>query len=126
MKMIFAIALGGAIGALGRHYLSNIISFLLGHSFPFSTIIVNLIGSFLMGILVSSFAHVWTPSIEIRAFLVIGVLGAFTTFSAFSHDVINIYERGETTSAIVYILLSIVLSVLAMFMGLRFMRLILG
>ena len=105
MKMIFAIALGGAIGALGRHYISNIISFLLGHSFPFSTIIVNLIGSFLMGILVSSFAHVWTPSIEIRAFLVIGVLGAFTTFSAFSMETINLFRSGHVGTAILNVIM---------------------
>lgn len=81
---IAAIAGGGALGAVLRHSVNQGALHYFGAGFPFGTIAVNIIGSFLMGVLISYFAHVWQPAPEAKAFLVTGLLGAFTTFSAFS------------------------------------------
>ena len=84
MKLVLAIALGGAIGAVGRHYVSVAMVLLVGYGFPWGTLVVNIVGSFLMGALIETMTLVWSPSVEIRALLTVGLLGAFTTFSTFS------------------------------------------
>ncbi|MBL4721486.1 MAG: CrcB family protein, partial [Alphaproteobacteria bacterium] len=83
---------------------------------------VNILGSFLMGVLVEVLALTWSPPLEVRAFLVVGILGAFTTFSTFSLDVALLYERGQMMSAALYVAGSVTLSVLALFGGLALMR----
>lgn len=125
MKLVLAIALGGAIGAVGRHYVSVAMTLLLGHGFPWGTVVVNIAGSFLMGALIETMALVWSPTVEMRALLTVGVLGAFTTFSTFSLDVATLYERGATLQSVVYVVASVVVSILALFAGLRLMRLVL-
>lgn len=125
MKLVLAIALGGAIGAVGRHYVSVAMTLLVGHGFPWGTLVVNISGSFLMGVLIETMALVWSPSAELRALLTVGVLGAFTTFSTFSLDIATLYERGATLQLAVYIVASVAISILALFAGLRLMRLIL-
>jgi CrcB protein len=125
MKLVLAIALGGAIGAVGRHYVSVAMVLLLGHGFPWGTVAVNIAGSFLMGALIETMALAWSPSAEMRALLTVGVLGAFTTFSTFSLDVATLYERGATLQLAVYIVASVAVSILALFAGLRLMRLVL-
>ena len=126
MKLVLAIALGGAIGAVGRHYVSVAMTLLVGHGFPWGTLVVNISGSFLMGVLIETMALVWSPSAELRALLTVGVLGAFTTFSTFSLDIATLYERGATLQLAVYIVASVAISILALFAGLRLMRLILA
>lgn len=126
MKLVLAIALGGAIGAVGRHYVSVAMTLLMGHGFPWGTVVVNIAGSFLMGALIETMALVWSPSVEMRALLTVGVLGAFTTFSTFSLDVATLYERGATLQLAVYVVASVALSILALFAGLRLMRLVLA
>ncbi len=125
MKLVLAIALGGAIGAVGRHYVSVAMTLLLGHGFPWGTLVVNIAGSFLLGVLIETMALVWSPTVEMRALLTVGVLGAFTTFSTFSLDVATLYERGATLALTGYVVASVVVSVLALFAGLRVMRLVL-
>ncbi len=125
MKLIIAIALGGAIGAVGRHYVSAVMILLVGHGFPWGTLVVNVAGSFVMGALIETMALVWSPSAEMRALLTVGVLGAFTTFSTFSLDVVTLYERGASLQLATYILASVAVSILALFAGLRLMRLVL-
>ncbi len=125
MKLVLAIALGGAIGAVGRHYVSAGMIHLMGHGFPWGTLVVNVAGSFIMGVLIETMALVWSPTAEMRALLTVGVLGAFTTFSTFSLDVATLYERGATAQLASYILASVVVSILALFAGLRLMRLVL-
>jgi fluoride exporter len=122
MNMILAIAAGGAVGAVGRHYAAAQIGQWMGHGFPWGIMIVNIVGSLCMGILVETLALMWSPSPETRAFLVVGVLGAFTTFSTFSLDVALLYERGQILPAALYIAGSVALSVLALFAGLALMR----
>jgi len=122
MNMILAIAAGGALGAVLRHYVGSLMLSLTGMTFPWGTLSVNVIGSFLMGALITYFANVWNPSSEIRGFLTVGLLGAFTTFSTFSLDAVTLYERGATLAAMGYILASVVLSISALFAGMALLR----
>ncbi|PZQ43156.1 MAG: fluoride efflux transporter CrcB [Micavibrio aeruginosavorus] len=118
MNMILAIAAGGAIGSVLRHYAGQATMLLLGMTFPYGTLFVNIAGSFVMGVLVSLFALQGNASPELRAFLTVGLLGGFTTFSSFSLDAAALYERGEPASAALYVALSLVLSLSAIFAGL--------
>lgn len=124
--MLIYIAAGGAIGALARHILAGQIGQWLGHGFPWGILIVNVLGSFILGLLVETFALVWSPGQEMRAFLVVGVLGAFTTFSAFSMDVMALYGRGEILHAALYIGASVGFAVLAFFVAMHLMRTVLS
>ncbi|MHA1567360.1 MAG: fluoride efflux transporter CrcB [Alphaproteobacteria bacterium] len=124
MKLILAIAAGGAIGAVARHYVAFQVSMLLGRDFPWGTLAVNILGSFILGTLIELMALVWSPSQEIRALLTVGMLGAFTTFSTFSLDTVLLIERGDTATAMGYIATSLLLSVGALFLGLRLARLV--
>ena len=122
MQMILAIAAGGAIGSVLRHFAGSGAMALFGMAFPYGTLFVNIVGSFLMGIFVGSFALFDNTSPELRAFLTVGLLGGFTTFSSFSLDVVTLYERGEVTAAILYVAFSVLLSLAAIFAGLFLMR----
>ncbi len=119
---ISSIAAGGALGAVMR-YGVNVLSFhTLGHNFPYGTLIVNILGSFLMGILIATFAHFWQPSKHVHFFLITGFLGAFTTFSTFSLDVSALFERGAYLATGGYMAASIILSITALFAGLALIR----
>ena len=122
MNMVLSIAAGGALGSVLRHYVGKASLLILGAGFPYGTLLVNVLGSFAMGILVGLFANTMNPSQEMRAFLTVGLLGGFTTFSSFSLDVVTLYERGEMLSAAVYIVLSLVLSLAGIFAGLFLTR----
>lgn len=122
--MLVAIAVGGAIGALGRHFVNVGMGSLLGTGFPWGTLTVNIAGSFLMGVLIHMLAVSWNVSPEVRALLTVGALGAFTTFSTFSLDVVNMYERDDLFLAGVYIVVSVVASIGALFVGLRLARVV--
>ena len=124
--MILAVAAGGAAGAVGRYLVMSGIGRLLGpHDFPWGTLTVNIVGSVLMGVLIELLALVWSPSQELRAFLVVGVLGAFTTFSTFSLDVVALAERGQTLFVATYVTGSVVLCVGGLFGAMHVMRMIL-
>jgi len=114
---VVAVALGGAFGAVARFSLGNMISDALGTDFPYSILIVNVLGSFLMGVgfelLVENNA---VPAIW-RSLLLVGFLGAFTTFSTFSSQVLGLLETGRIAYALIYILSSVCLSVLAVAVG---------
>ena len=129
MKLILAIAFGGAVGSVGRYYIADLserwLTTFLGAGFPYGTVVVNLLGSFVCGALVESFAVILMPSAEVRALVFIGVLGSFTTFSAFSSDIFLLLERGEIGRGLLYILASVAISLGAFFAGLRLLRLIL-
>lgn len=122
MKLLVAIAAGGAIGALGRHYVNVLALALFGIAFPWGTLTVNIAGSFLMGVFVELSALVWSPGPALRAMLTVGMLGAFTTFSTFSLETVLLYERGQLGLAALYVLLSLILSVGALFAGLALIR----
>jgi len=115
---VMAIAIGGASGALLRFWTSQSVYLLFGRSFPFGTLAVNVIGSFLMGILTVYLLERTQLSPEWRAALLIGLLGAFTTFSTFSIETLNLLEQGEQLKALLNIVLSVTLCLLATGLGL--------
>ena len=122
MTNLLLVAIGGAIGASLRH-LSGIAALrLMGPAFPWGTLFVNIFGSLVMGVFIAWLVKRTGVSNEIRLFFATGILGGFTTFSAFSLDVANLVERGEMSGAVLYVLGSVLLSVLAVFMGLWFGR----
>jgi CrcB protein len=122
MNMVLSIAAGGAIGSVLRHYAGKGALALFGAAFPYGTLFVNVAGSFAMGVLVSLFANTLNPTQEMRAFLTVGLLGGFTTFSSFSLDVATLYERGEIGTAALYVALSFVLSFAGIFAGMFLVR----
>ena len=122
MNLILAIALGGGLGSVARHYAISAASSLWGQSFPYGTLIVNVVGSFIIGAIVESFALKFQASQEVRAFLVTGVLGGFTTFSAFSFDVFKLVDTDHFLPALVYVLLSVGLSLAAVFAAVHLIR----
>jgi CrcB protein len=126
MNSLFAVAVGGAIGASGRYLFNLQMMRLLGMNFPWGTLGVNIIGSFVMGVLAESFALRFNVSAEMRSFLMTGVLGGFTTFSAFSLDVGNMVERNDLGLAGVYVVASVVGSIAALFLGLYAVRTVLA
>ena len=110
------VALGGAIGASAR-YLTGVAAVrLMGHGFPWGTLAVNVVGSFLMGVLVVALAHL--GGTRFAPLLMTGMLGGFTTFSAFSLDAVTLYERGQLGLAATYVTASVILSLAALFAGL--------
>ncbi|MEL0437694.1 fluoride efflux transporter CrcB [Phycobacter sp. K97] len=118
---VLYVALGGAIGAALRYLAGLGVVRLIGHSeFPLAIITVNVIGSFLMGAFVVAAAHKGLT--HLGPFVMTGVLGGFTTFSAFSLETANLIERGAMGQAALYIALSVGLSVGSLFLGLMAAR----
>ena len=126
MKMILAVAMGGAIGAVGRHLVTRQFLHLFGTGFPWGTLAVNIIGSVVLGALVEVMALRWSVGLEVRAFLITGLLGGFTTFSAFSLDIAILYERGEGFIAAGYAAASVALAFAGLFLGLSGTRALLS
>ena len=122
MYMLLAIACGGALGALARHKVGSVAMLLFGSGFPYGTIIVNIAGSFLLGLLAGGLVFKFSLPQEARAFLMVGFCGAFTTFSTFALDFATLMERGNPMLAGVYVALSVAGAILAMFGGLTIMR----
>lgn len=118
MQMLISIALGGAVGAVARHFLSARIMNLLGSGFPYGTLVVNVLGSFIMGLLIMALATRLNISQEWRGFIVVGVLGGFTTFSTFSLETALLIERGTLMQAALYVGSSVIVSIGALFVGL--------
>jgi len=112
-----AIATGGALGALLRFWVSNGIYSLVGRSFPYGTLAVNVLGSLLMGVLYVLLVDKLVLGPQWRAALLIGLLGAFTTFSTFSIETLNLVEGGEAIKALFNVLLSVVLCLGAAWLG---------
>jgi fluoride exporter len=126
LTMACYIATGGAIGAIGRYGVVSLASTLLGHGFPYGTLIVNIAGSFILGAIIEISALVWSPSPEVRAMIVIGILGSFTTFSAFSLEVVSMLTRGENAPAMLYVTASIVAGIGALWAGMAILKAILA
>ena len=122
ISTILAIASGGAIGAVMRYGVNISAVKLWGADFPWATLIVNVAGSFVMGLLIAVFAHLWQPSETLRIFLVTGLLGAFTTFSTFSLDISLLWERGNYWSMTAYTGSSVFLSIAALFAAMALVR----
>ena len=122
MMNYLIVFLGGGLGAALRHGVNVLTPRLLGQSFPFATAIENVSGSFVMGILAAWFAFKGDASQGWRLFLTTGILGGYTTFSAFSLDAVLLYERGATGLAVLYVLASVLLSIAGLFAGFALVR----
>lgn len=120
MQGILLVALGGALGSTARH-LVNLASMRL-NAMPWHTMAINIVGSFLIGVATGWLARRAGTSDDVRLFLVTGILGGFTTFSAFSLDIALLWERQATVQAVSYGLLSVLGSILAVFLGLALAR----
>lgn len=114
--------LGAGLGGAARHGVNILIPRLTGGTFPLHTLVINVLGSFLMGLIAEYFALKANLPPAWRLFLTTGVFGGFTTFSAFSLDAALLYERGQLTAAAVYVTASVVLSILGLFAGLAVIR----
>jgi CrcB protein len=114
--------IGGGIGAALRHGVNIGVARWLGTAFPYGTLTVNITGSFLMGAIAAYFAFKGGASQHLRLLLTTGILGGYTTFSAFSLEVALLYERGEVWLAVIYVLASVLLSVGGLFVGLALVR----
>jgi len=117
MTQTLAIAAGGAIGALMRFWMSTWVYARLGSDFPYGTLAVNVLGSLIMGVLYVLFLERLDLDPIWRAALLVGLLGAFTTFSTFSIETLNLIENRESIKALMNILLSVVLCVVAAWLG---------
>ncbi len=117
-----AIGAGGALGAIARHGVSRAAIHLMGPSFPWGTLTVNAFGSFIMGALIVWLARHEPQTSAMRAFLTVGILGAFTTFSTFALDAVTLAKDRSLTIAGVYVAASVVLSIGGLAAGLIAMR----
>lgn len=123
MSNLLLIAAGGAIGAVSRHMTGQWALRALGPEWPYGTFLVNVIGGLLMGGFIGWLAQAGRADANaLRAFFAVGILGGFTTFSAFSLDVVVMIERKQWFNALGYALGSVVLAVLALFVGLLIAR----
>lgn len=122
MFHLLFVAVGGAIGASIRHLVNLGALRLVGPNFPWGTMAINIAGSFAMGVFIELLGRRFNASNELRLFVATGILGGFTTFSAFSLDFAVLWERGAALPALAYALASVVGSLLAIFAGLWLAR----
>ncbi len=118
MKHFLLASAGGAIGAGARYLVSHVFAARGLVAFPWATLTINVLGCFLMGILIEALAQRFHGSTELRTFLATGVLGGFTTFSAFSIEFANLWKDGESFAAAAYVIASVALTLFAVFAGL--------
>lgn len=118
MNQVIAIAAGGSLGALARFWIANAIYTWLGRGFPHGTLFVNVTGSFLMGLLTELMLQRFVATTEYRAAVLVGFLGAYTTFSTFSIETLYLFEQGEALKALLNIILSVALCLAAVWFGL--------
>jgi CrcB protein len=114
--------IGGGLGSTLRHVVNIVCPRLFGANFPYHTFIINITGSTIMGLIAGYLAFKGDAAQSWRLFLMTGILGGYTTFSAFSLDAAVLYERGEIALALLYVLGSVVLSILGLFAGLALVR----
>jgi len=122
MQAFFIVFIGAGLGGVMRHAVNLFCARFFGIAFPHATMIVNVVGSLILGLLIGYFALRGDPTQLWRLFLVTGILGGFTTFSTFSLDFALLYTRGETMLAFGYALGSVILAISALFAGLWLMR----
>jgi len=119
---LLAIGVGGGLVSVMRYLLSSGVTEFADVAFPVGTLAVNVLGSFIMGVLAGSTGLFWLPGPEVRAFYMVGLLGGFTTFSSFSLDAAMLVEQGNYMAAAWYLIASPVMSVIGLFTGLYGVR----
>ena len=117
MRLLLLAVTGGALGSGARHLVNVGMARAFGPQYPWGTLTVNVVGSFLMGFLVDMILRRYGGSVEMRTFLATGILGGFTTFSAFTLDISQFFARGDNASAIGYIAASVIVSLIALYAG---------
>lgn len=117
-----AVFVGGGLGAALRHGVNRASLAYLGPAFPYGTLLVNVVGGLLMGMLAELFLVKGGGSQEFRLFLTTGFLGGFTTFSAFSLDAALMWQRSDYAALLTYVVASVLLSIAALFAGMAMMR----
>lgn len=122
MNKVLYIAMGGAIGSVLRYYLAIFTTSYLAerfteYNFPYGTLLVNILGSLLIGIIAGLFFE-HDPENNLKLFLIIGILGGFTTFSSFSLETITLFLEGDILIGFLYIILSVMLGLIACLLGL--------
>jgi CrcB protein len=129
MKQLLLVGAGGALGSVARYLAGVLVIRWIGGGFPFNTLLVNVVGSFIMGLLIAALAKIDPPraiATDVRLFVAVGVLGGFTTFSSFSADVAALWEREAHLACALYVLGSVALSIAAVFLGLYLVRRLAG
>ena len=126
MKLLLLASAGGALGAGARYLAYTEVTRIWGAAFPWGTLVINVSGSLLIGMLMAILLIKLPDAIGLRIFLVTGVLGGFTTFSAFSMEFVALMERSEITYALLYAAGSVVLSIAACWLGLSVTRAVLS
>ncbi|MFY0657436.1 MAG: fluoride efflux transporter CrcB [Neptunomonas phycophila] len=122
MQILLAVGFGGALGAVSRYWLAGMLNS-KADKLPLGTLSCNVIGSLVMGILFVLIMEKAKLSPELRPMLMVGFLGAFTTFSSFSLETVALLQEGHTMSALIYVLLSVILCIIALSAGIWFTRL---
>ncbi|MCW9012406.1 MAG: fluoride efflux transporter CrcB [Gammaproteobacteria bacterium] len=117
MKNLLFVAMGGAVGAVLRYGISSGIYSWFGRSFPYGTLVVNVVGSFAIGLLSILLVEKFDLPHEVRLGLVVGVLGALTTFSTFSWDTLDLMEQGLMQRAFLNVMLNVVVCITAAWVG---------
>ena len=125
-QLLLFVGLGGAIGAVGRFLVMSAVGHFTHANFPWGTLTVNVLGALILGGVLELSALAWSPSPEVRAMVVVGGLGAFTTFSTFSMDLYYLLDRGQIVSAGAYAAGSVLVCVLAFWAGMSALRMILS
>lgn len=126
MRLLLLATVGGGIGAGARFLMQNAMIRWLGGGFPWWTFSINVLGSFLMGVVVTMVTLRFGASSELRTFLATGILGGFTTFSAFSLDAAQLMDTQQPAAAASYVLGSVVLSILALYLGIALTKALLS
>ena len=119
MLQLIAIALGGAVGSVARFLAANAAAEHFGTRFPYGTLMVNLIGSFLIGLTYVLIVEKFKLSAEIRGLVMVGFLGAFTTFSTFSLELLDMLKSGALLGAGFYLLISVIIGVTNVWLGMQ-------
>jgi CrcB protein len=122
VKTIFFISIGAALGAILRHFMMVAISRTWMHSFPLATLVINIVGSFILGVLVELFALKLSVSQDLKAMLTVGFLSSFTTLSTVALEFALLSSKGQLGTAFLYITLTMLLSVGAVFLGFYLIR----
>jgi CrcB protein len=122
MIQVLLVAVGGAVGSVLRYLVGVAGVRLMGPNFPWGTLTVNVVGCFVIGVFAEVISRRFGGSAELRLLLITGLVGGFTTFSAFALDAITLFERGATASGAIYMIASVGLSMAAVMAGLALMR----